>query len=158
MGMRKLLAAFSALALAGVTAFLLLPGGGGAVDTAAAKQSETPPGPTHFQMRLGPTFGTGALTFFGPAGAKESLAFASITDANTTGGAPAKIDVEVVGATRTGGCGGTVVQTLTTVIAQEGTEHLAFPEPLVASAGTAWCARIVYDGPPMVVTVVGFTF
>jgi hypothetical protein len=44
------------------------------------------------------------------------------------------------------------------VIAQEGTEHLAFPEPLVASAETAWCARIVFDGPPMVVTVVGFTF
>jgi hypothetical protein len=157
MDMRKLLAVLSALVLAGVAAFLLVPGGGGATDTAAAKQSGAAPSATHFQTRLGPTFGTGALTFFGPATAKESLAISSITDANTAAGAPATVDVEVVGASG-GACGGTVVQTLTTVIAQEGTEHLTFPEPLVASAGTAWCARIVFGGPPMVVTVVGFTF
>ena len=58
MDMRKLLAVLSALALAGVTAVFLVPGGGGAADTAAATQSEVAPGATHFQTRLGPTFGT----------------------------------------------------------------------------------------------------
>jgi hypothetical protein len=148
-------------ALAVALVAILMPGGGSAAGQRGTRAATQTPAATHFQTAFS-TFGTGATTFFGPvSGAlKGGLAITSLTVANTGPGAVGSVEVDVVhGTLGRGGCAAlTGVEKLTSVIVVSDTVHLDFPEPLVASSSETWCSRVVFGGPALEVTVVGFTF